>query len=140
VPSVIGKALPTSKGQTCYPPLNTHLDQTPGNTERQVKIGFVTKVSPEPFQLSFERSPIWLLALEPSMCSGEYFKDVASPHALLELLARCGYNSTLFNRPVTRLGIGRVHFGEATASGTITKLVSGSYPFLQQAAANHRKG
>jgi hypothetical protein len=68
------------------------------------------------------------------------FKDVASPHALLELLAHRSYNSTLFNRSVTRLGIGRVHFREAIASGTITKLVSRSYPFLQQAAANHREG
>jgi hypothetical protein len=107
---------------------------TAGNAQdRRVETSFVTEVSPEPFQLSFERAPVWLLALEPSMCPGVYFKDVGSPHALLKLLNERGHDPTLFNRAVTRLGLGRVHFGKTPKATEVTSLVSGSYPFLQQA-------
>jgi hypothetical protein len=44
--------------------------------DQRVETGFVMEVRPESFQLSFERAPVWLLALEPSMCSAVYFKDV----------------------------------------------------------------
>jgi hypothetical protein len=74
------------------------------------------------------------------MCLAVYFKDVGSPHALLKLLDERGYDATLFNRSVTRLGIGRVHFGKAPMPSKVTTLVSGSYPFLQKVALQHHSG
>ena len=103
-------------------------------------MGYVTELSPEPFQLSFERSPVWLLALEPSMCSAVYFTDVRSPHALLAMLHEQGCDPTLFNRSVGRLGLGRVHFGKAPSDAQVTNLVSGLYPFLQQAVSTPPPG
>jgi hypothetical protein len=46
----------------------------------------------------------------------------------------------LFNRAVTRLGLGRVHFGQNRKTTEVTSLVSGSYPSLQQAASKHKSG
>jgi hypothetical protein len=79
---------------------------------RKVEVGFVTEVNPVPFCIIFERArPVWLLALEPSICSGVYFREGKSARALLALLEDRGFDSTLFNRAVSRLGLGCVHFG-----------------------------
>jgi hypothetical protein len=74
------------------------------------------------------------------MCLAIYFKDVGSPHALLKLLNERGHDLTLFNRAVTRLSFGRVHFGRNQTVMEVTSLVSGSYPYLQQAASEHKLG
>jgi hypothetical protein len=67
----------------------------------KVEVGFVTEVNPVPFCINFERAPVWLLALEPSICSGVYFREVKSDRALLALLEDRGFDSTLFNRAVS---------------------------------------
>jgi hypothetical protein len=97
----------------------------------------VTKFSPpEPFCLVFEQAPVWLLALEPSMCSAAYISGIKSANNFLELLRSRGQDPTLFNRAVTWLGVAQVHYcGNKPAPTQATTLISGSYPFLQQAAA-----
>jgi hypothetical protein len=101
----------------------------------------VTEVTPVPFYLIFEKAPVWLLALEPSICSGVYFSGVDSAGDLLALLKDRGCDPTLFNRAVGRLGVGRVHFsGTGPAPALATTLISGSYAFLQKAASVHRPG
>jgi hypothetical protein len=119
----------TSPPPSTFPPI-------PGKTARKVEVGFVTEVTPVPFYLIFEKAPVWLLALEPSICSGVYIGGVSSPKELLELLASRGCDPTLYNRTVARLGVGRIHYcGSTPAPDIATTLISGSYPFLQQVAS-----
>jgi hypothetical protein len=47
--------------------------------DRKFEVGFVTKVTPVPFHLIFERAPVWLLAMEPSICSRVYFTGIEIP-------------------------------------------------------------
>jgi hypothetical protein len=107
------------------------------NQHQKVEVGFVTEIAPEPFRLRFERCPIWLLALEPSVCSSVHLPEVPSANALLGLLHAGGHDPTLYNRSVGRLGVGRMHYGDKypAPEGIIT-LLSGSYPFLQHAASS----
>jgi hypothetical protein len=112
-------------------------DDSPISRHQKVEVGYVMESAPEPFRLRFERSPVWLLALEPSVCSSVHLPGVPSAGALLALLRAGGHNTTLYNRSVGRLGVGRILYGaeDPTPDGAIN-LVSGSYPFLQQAAAS----
>jgi hypothetical protein len=104
-------------------------------------VGFVTEVTPVPFLLIFERAPVWLLALEPSICLGVYFTGIENAYGLLKLLNDQGCDPTQLNQAVTRLGVGRVHFdGSAPPPALATTLISGSHPFLQKAAAETRSG
>jgi hypothetical protein len=72
-----------------------------GKNGRNVEVGFVTGVTPVPFYLIFERAPVWLLVLEPSICSGVYFTEIENAHGLLKLLNEQGCDPALFNRAVT---------------------------------------
>ena len=63
---------------------------------------------PEPFLLSFERAPVWLLALETSVCSAVFFVGVRSAKELLEVLDSRSKDPTLFNRALARIGVSRV--------------------------------
>jgi hypothetical protein len=99
-------------------------------------VSFVTKVNPVPFEITFERASVWLLALEPPICSGVYFLGFDNAHDFLEILKDRGVNPTLFNRAVSQLCVGQVHFnGSAPPPEPLTMLISGSYPFLQEATA-----
>jgi hypothetical protein len=137
-------AIPLSRDQeTCsptssWPPSGSEILSS---SQRRSEVGFVSKSSPEPFRLSFERAPVWLLALEPSICSATYIMGVKSATDLLELLSSRGEDPTLFNRAVTQLGVTRVHFcGNELGPNQATTLISGSYPFLQRAAINPGPG
>jgi hypothetical protein len=104
-------------------------------SQRWSEVGFVSKSSPQPFRLLFEQAPVWLLALEPSICSAGYIGGVKNATDLLELLRSRGEDPTLFNRAVTQLGVTRVHYcGNKLGPHQATTLISGSYPFLQRAA------
>jgi hypothetical protein len=126
--------LPLAKPEA--PPASLRCEPPPSRHQK-VEVGYVTESAPEPFRLRFERSPVWLLALEPSVCASVHLPDVPSASALLGLLRAGGHNVSLYNRSVGRLGVGRVHYGDRdpTPEGAIT-LVSGSYPFLQKAAGS----
>jgi hypothetical protein len=96
----------------------------------------VSERRPEPFLLSFERAPVWLLALEPSVCSAVFFVGVKSAKELLGVLESRSEDPTLFNRAVARIGVSRVHYcGQKPPPDDAIMLVSGSYPFLQRAAS-----
>jgi hypothetical protein len=98
-------------------------------------------VTPVPFHLIFEMAPVWLLALEPTICSGVYISGVSSAHDLLGLLDERGCNPTLYNQAVLWLGVGRVYYcGSTPAPELAATLSSGLYPFLQQAALVSRVG
>jgi hypothetical protein len=73
----------------------------PTTSERRSEVGCVSKSSPEPFRLLFKRASVWLLALEPSICSAAYIMGVRSAAKLLELLSSRGEDPTLFNQAVT---------------------------------------
>jgi hypothetical protein len=130
VPSFLPKAKPEIEP-------SDWADDSPISRHQKVEVGYVMESAPEPFRLRFERSPVWLLALEPSVCSSVHLPGVPSAGALLALLRAGGHNTTLYNRSVGRLGVGRILYGaeDPTPDGAIN-LVSGSYPFLQQAAAS----
>ena len=81
-----------------------------GITGRQSEVGFVSARRPEPFLLSFERAPVWLLALEPCVCSAIFFVGVRSAKELLGVLESRSEDPTLFNRAVARIGVSRVHY------------------------------
>jgi hypothetical protein len=107
-----------------------------GKKDRKVEVGSVTKVNPVPFEIIFETVPVWLLVLEPSICSGVYFRGFDTAHNFLEIVKGRGVGPTLFNRAVSQLGVGHVHFdGSVPPPEPLTTLISGSYPFLQEAAA-----
>jgi hypothetical protein len=104
-------------------------------SQRRSEVGFFSKSSPQPFRLLFERAPVWLLALVPSICSAAYIGEVKNVIDLLELLRSRGEDPTLFNRAVTQLGVTRVHYcGNKLGPHQATTLISDSYPFLQRAA------
>ena len=71
-----------------------------------MEVGFVTEVTPFPFFLIFENAPVWLLALEPSICLEVHFSGVDSAKDLLGLLKDHGCDPSLFNLAVARLGVG----------------------------------
>jgi hypothetical protein len=77
--------------------------------------------------------------MEPSICSRVYFTGIDNAHCLLTLLKDRGCDRTLFNRAITPLGVGQVHY-DLPPPALTTTLNSGSYPFLQKVAAETRSG
>jgi hypothetical protein len=110
-----------------------------GVTGRRSEVGFVSERRPEPFLLSFERAPVWLLALEPSVCSAVFFVGVPKS-SWRSLIPEAKIPPCSIER---WLGLAWFEFhycGKKPPPDNAITLVSGSYPFLQRAASNSGLG
>ena len=122
------------------PPLEL-VPATTGPRPRRVEIGFVQEVSQEGFFLIFERTPVWILALEPTMCSRVHIGGFTGLADLTKGLMTLGYDHTLFSRAIVRLAKDCVRYCAQTDEPPgSTVLISGSYPYLKQAATQVRLG
>jgi hypothetical protein len=93
------------------------------------------------FLLVFERTPVWLLALEPSMSSKVYIRGVAGLVHVASSLTVQGHDHTLFLRAATHLGKDCIQYCvKKDEPPNPTILVSGSYPYLNRAASQPRLG
>ena len=110
---------------------NNHVVRSPDSlcNSRQVNIGVVKSISCRKVCVLFEGLPIWLLALNKSMCDSVEISQFTTINELLGSLD--GDYKVLFHRCLRNIGGSKLRFSIDTNSKFDITLISGSLTYLR---------